>query len=80
MSFSSQSFFFFFFRLHLQYMEFPRLRVQLELQLQTYTTATATRDPSRVCDLYHGSWQCQILNPLNKARDRTYILMDTSWV
>ena len=26
------------------------------------------------------SWQCQILNPLSKTRDRTLILMDTSWI
>ena len=42
--------------------------------------ATATSDPSCVCDLYHNSWQCQFLNPLSKARDRTHILMDTSQV
>ena len=41
-------------------------------------TATATRDLSHDCDLHHSSWQCQILNPLDEARDRTYILMDTS--
>ena len=26
--------------------------------------------------LHHSSWQCQILNPLSKARDRTCIFMD----
>ena len=41
-------------------------------------TATATRDPSRICDLPHSSLQRQIFNPLSKARDRTYIHMDTS--
>ena len=40
----------------------------------------STWDLSRVCDLYHSSWQCQMLNPLSKARDCTHILMDTSWV
>ena len=35
-------------------------------------------DPSCVCDLRHSSGQCQILNPLNRARDRTHILMDNS--
>ena len=29
-----------------------------------------------VCDLHHSSWQHWILDPLNKARDRTCILMD----
>ena len=30
--------------------------------------------------LHHSSWQCQILNPLSQARDRTLILMDASGV
>ena len=59
-------------------MEVPRLGVELELQLLAYTTATATWDLSSVCDLHHSSWQCQILNPLSKARDQTSILMDPS--
>ena len=37
-------------------------------------------DPSHVCDLYHSSQKCQILNPLREARDRTGVLMDTSGV
>ena len=63
-------------------MEVPRLGVKLELQLPATATATATATPdqSRVCDLYHSSWQRWILNPLSKARDRTLIFMDTSWV
>ena len=40
--------------------------------------ATATSDPSRVCDLHHSSQQCQILNPLNRARDGTHVLMGAS--
>ena len=56
-------------------MEVPRLGVKLELQLPAYTTATAMRDLSRICNLYHGSWQRRILNPLSKGRDRTA----TSW-
>ena len=43
-------------------------------------TATATQDLSLIYDLYHSLWQCQILNPLTKARDGTHILMDTSQV
>ena len=61
-------------------MEIPRRGVELELQLLAYTTTIARPDPSRICDLYHSSWQWRILNPLREARDWTYILMDTSWV
>ena len=50
-------------------MEGPRLGVKFELQLQVNTTATAMRDPSRVCDLHHSSWQYRILDPVSKARD-----------
>ena len=53
-------------------------RGRIELQLPTYTTAIATQDLSHICDLHHSSWQHQILNPLNEARDWTCILMDTS--
>ena len=35
---------------------------------------------SHICDLHHSSWEHQILNPLIEARNRTPILMDTSWV
>ena len=44
------------------------------------STATAMRDPSHVCNLYHSSQQCQVLNTLSEDRDRTGILMHTSWV
>ena len=73
--------FFFFLEPHPQQMEVPRLGVQSEVQLPDDTTDTATRDPSLICDLHtraHG--QCQIPNPLHEARERTHILMDTSWV
>ena len=61
-------------------MAVPRPGVKPELQLPACATATATQDPSCVCDLYHSTWQHQILNPLSEARDWTCILMDTSWV
>ena len=60
-------------------MEVPRLGADSELQLPAYARATAMQDPSHVCDLHLSSLQCQILNPLSEARDRSCILMDTSW-
>ena len=65
---------------HPQHMEVTRLGVKLELQLQAYTTVTATPDPSCVYDIHRSSLQSQILNPLSRARDRTSVLKDTSWV
>ena len=52
-------------------MEIPRLGLELELKVPAYATATTTVTPdlSSVCDLHHGSWQCQILDPLSEARD-----------
>uniref|UniRef100_A0A8D1BK53 2'-phosphotransferase n=2 Tax=Sus scrofa TaxID=9823 RepID=A0A8D1BK53_PIG len=75
-------FFFFFFFVFLLFlgplswhMEVPRLGVESELEPPAYARATATRDPSRICNLHHSSRQCQIVNPLSKARDRTRNLM-----
>ena len=67
---------------HLQHVGAPRIGVKSELQLPAYatTTATATWDPSHVCNLHHRSQQCWLLNPLMEARERTRVLMDTSWV
>ena len=65
--------FFWFLGPHLWHMEVPRLVVKLKLQAYT------TPDPSHVFNLHHSSQQCWILNPLREARDRTCILMDTSW-
>ena len=58
-------------------MEVSRLGVESEMQMLAYTTATATSDP-RCIYLHHSSQQCKVLNPLNKARNWTHILMDTS--
>ena len=55
--------------LHVQHTEVPRLGVELELERPAYTAATATPNPSHVCNLHHSLWHCQLLNPLNKARD-----------
>ena len=53
---------------------------RIRLQLLVNATITATPDLSHVCDLYHSSRQCQILNPLSEARDWTRIIMDPSQV
>ena len=63
-----------------RHMEVPRLGVESESNLLAYTTAAATPDLSHTCNLLHSSRQCRILNPPREARDRTCILMDTSWV
>ena len=73
-------FFFVFLGLHSQHTEVPRLEGELQLQLPAYTTATAMPDLSCTCNLHHSSWQRRILNPLNKAKDQTHILMETSQV
>ena len=41
----------------------------------TPETQTATLDPSHDCNLHHSSWQQQIFNPLNKARDGPLFLL-----
>ena len=77
----SQNFFcfwFFFLGLHQWPMQVPRPGVESELQLLAY--ATTKPDLSHICHLPHSSRQCQILNPLSKARDQTHILIDTSWL
>ena len=74
------SFLFGFLGSQLQHMEIPRLGAESELQLLACTIATATQDPSRVCSLHPSSQQCQILNPLCRARDWTHNLMDTSQI
>ena len=61
---------FFFLRPHPWHMEVPRLGVKSQLQLLAPATAPASQDLS-FCNLHHSSWQCQILNPLSKARSGT---------
>ena len=85
---ASKEFFFFFFfffvfcflRLHPWHMEVPRLGVYLELLPPAYTRATAMPDLSHVCELYHSSQQCWMLNPRSEARDRTRNLMVPSQI
>ena len=59
-------------------MEVPRLGGESEPELLVYVTVTAMQDLKHICDLHRSSWQCQIFNPLSKAKDQT--LMDTSWM
>ena len=65
---------------HPEHMEVPRLGVESELQPPASARATATPDPSHVCDLYHSSRQCQILDLLSEARDGTRSLTVPSWI
>ena len=53
------------------------LGVESELQLLACATARATQDPSFICTLHRSMQQCWILDPLSKARDRTFILTKT---
>ena len=55
-------------------------RDQIGAAAAGYTTMRETQDVSRIFDLHHSSQQHWILSPLSKAKDRTRILMDTSWV
>ena len=64
---------------YLQHMQVPRPGVEYKLQLQVYAIATAMPDLSHICYLCHSSRQCQILNPLSEAKDRTLVLVDTGW-
>ena len=69
-----------FFWPHPWHTEVSRLGVELELKLLAYTTAKAVWNLSRVFELHHSRWQCQILNLLSKARDQTCVLVDTSQI
>ena len=64
----------FFLGLHLWHIEVPRPGVESELQLPDDAPATSTLDPSHIYHLGCSLWQCEILNPLGKARNRTRIL------
>jgi len=52
-----------------------QLGVKSELPATATATATVTQDLSCVFDLYHSSWQPQILNPLRRLGIETI----TSW-
>ena len=57
--------------LHLQHMEVPKVEVELELQLAGlhHSHSNAGSQPMTATYIHLSSWQCQILNPLSKARN-----------
>ena len=61
-------------------MQVPGPGVELELWLPVYTTATAMRDLSHVCDLRQLTATLDPQPPEWGPRDRTCVLMDTSWI
>ena len=76
---------FFLFSSFLRFMAYPMACSQSRCRIGATAASlchshsnTATQDPSRILDLHHSSWQLGILNPLNEARDRTHILMDST--
>ena len=76
----SPFFFFFLLGLYLWHMEVARLGVKSEPQLPAYATAITTPYPRCIWDLCNSWRQHRILNLLSEARDRTCILMYTSWI
>ena len=68
---------FFFLQVHWWHMKVPRARDGVRAADAGYTLATAMPYPRKICNLNHSLQQCQILHPLNEARDRIRILMDT---
>ena len=65
---------------HLRHMEFPRLGGQTGATAASLCHNHSNAGSEPHLHLHHSSGQCRIFNPLNKARDRTCILMDTSRV
>ena len=59
-------------------MDVARLGVESELQLPAYATAMATLDPSCTCKPRCGLTQRQILHPLSKNKESTWVLTETT--
>ena len=76
-SFLSFSFFFLFRATPMAYGS-SQARGYIGVTATGHSHSHSNADPSRVCDLYHSSWQYLIPNPLNEARGQICILMDTS--
>ena len=64
-------FYFILFLLFLLFRAAPSAYGYSQARLPACAIATAMPDLSCICDLHHSSWQRQILNSLNKARDQT---------
>ena len=62
----------------LAYGNFQGLGGQIGSAAAVYTTATATPDLSCICNLHCSLQQGRIPNPLSEARDRIFILPETS--
>ena len=62
-------FFFLLFRATLVAYRSSQARSPIGTAAACHTTVTAVLDLSHICDLHHILQQCQILNPLSKARD-----------
>ena len=78
--FLSSSFFFLLFRATAVAYGGPQARDPVGSAAAAYAAVTATPDLSCVCGLHCSFQKHRILNPLSEARDRTHILLDTSWV
>uniref|UniRef100_A0A8D0X0H8 Protein unc-13 homolog C n=1 Tax=Sus scrofa TaxID=9823 RepID=A0A8D0X0H8_PIG len=59
---------------------YPKRQVVTRCGSQCLCFSLATPDLRHICDLYHSSQQCRILNPLREGRDRTHDLMVPSWI
>ena len=65
---------------YLRHMEVSRLGSNWSCSCWPTPQPQPRQDPSGIRDLHHSSRQCRILNPLNKVRDWTWVLMDASQV
>ena len=79
--FFSSSFFFSFFFLwpYPQHMEVPWARGGIRAAAASLSSSHSNTLSEPHLQPLHSSQQHQILNPLNEPRDRTCILLDTSW-
>ena len=65
---------------HLWHVEVPRLGGGIRATAAGLHHSHSNATQLHFCDLHHSKWQHQTLNPLREDRDRTLILMHTSWI